>query len=167
MLGLRAKGSQGMSDRKLLGVGLAGSALAAECCFTPPSRCCWGPSACRPGSPGSTTSSTRRSFCFSRSQDERSCGSGKLDRAPIHHPCPHCSHAQPEMMPTDVCHSSTTAKAVACCFDRSPAHAACSGPMAPCPVGRCRRRARDDSCRSPSDAVIGVGIRRPLEPRGD
>jgi mercuric ion transport protein len=24
-----------MSDRKLLGVGLAGSALAAECCFTP------------------------------------------------------------------------------------------------------------------------------------
>jgi mercuric ion transport protein len=35
MLGLRAKGSQGMSDRKLLNVGLGGSALAAVCCFTP------------------------------------------------------------------------------------------------------------------------------------
>ena len=35
MLGLRVKGSQGMSDRKLLKVGLGGSALAAVCCFTP------------------------------------------------------------------------------------------------------------------------------------
>jgi mercuric ion transport protein len=35
MLGLRVKGSQAMSDRKLLKVGLGGSALAAVCCFTP------------------------------------------------------------------------------------------------------------------------------------
>lgn len=35
MLRLGYDGSQGMSDRKLLGVGLGGSALAAVCCFTP------------------------------------------------------------------------------------------------------------------------------------
>jgi mercuric ion transport protein len=35
MLGLRAKEGQDMSDRKLLGIGLGGSALAAVCCFTP------------------------------------------------------------------------------------------------------------------------------------
>lgn len=35
MLGLRYTGSQGMSDCKLLGAGLGGSALAAVCCFTP------------------------------------------------------------------------------------------------------------------------------------
>ena len=35
MLARQGKGIKGMSDRKLLGIGLAGSALAAVCCFTP------------------------------------------------------------------------------------------------------------------------------------
>ena len=35
MLDLSASKGQDMSDRKLLGVGLGGSALAAVCCFTP------------------------------------------------------------------------------------------------------------------------------------